>query len=89
MAHGPAPAKSRRRRPPRAKKLSITVDAGVVREVKRVLRGTGRTLSAHVSEALARDLRRRRLEELLAEYEAEHGSITDAELVEARRAWLG
>lgn len=71
----------------RAKKISLTVDERVLREVESDARRAGRTLSAHITDALARDLRRRRLQTLLEEYEAEHGRITDEELVEIRSAW--
>jgi hypothetical protein len=72
----------------RAAKISITVDAAVLREVEHIARSSGTTVSAHVSEALARDLRRRRLAELLDEYEASAGRITEDELAEVRRDWL-
>jgi hypothetical protein len=74
-------------RVPRVRKISITVDAGVLREVERDARQSHRTLSAHVSDALARDLRRRRLRDLIAAHEAEHGSITDEELAAIRAEW--
>jgi len=77
------------KKPPRAQKISVTVDADVLRDVKKTLRRTGRTLSAHVTEALARDLRRRRLQELLDEYETTETPITEAELAEVRSQWLG
>lgn len=71
----------------RTTKVSLTVDEGVLREVKKDAHRLGRTLSAQVTEALASDVRRRRLQELIEEYEAAHGRITDAELAEARAAW--
>jgi len=71
----------------RAKKISLTVDEGVLREVESDAKRSGRTLSAHITDALARDLRRRRLQTLLEEYESEHGPITAAELAEIRSAW--
>ena len=74
---------------PRTAKVSVSVDAKVLRDAQVVARRAGTTLSAHVSEALARDLRRRRLQDLIAAYEAEHDVITDAELAKARAAWQG
>lgn len=71
----------------RASKVSITVDSEVLQEVKRLLRATGSSLSAHVTEALERDLRRRRLQEIIEEYEAENGVIGEDELAEIRAAW--
>jgi hypothetical protein len=41
----------------------------------------------HTSVRHWRDLRRRKLAELIAEYEATAGVISDAELAEARSAW--
>jgi hypothetical protein len=71
----------------RAKKISLTVDESVLREVESDARRSGRTLSAHITDALARDLRRRRLQALLEEYESEHGPITGKELDGIRNAW--
>ena len=71
----------------RAQKISITVDEAILREARRVAHSTGRTLSAHITEALARDLRRRRLQQLVDEYEREHGTISGEELAEIRSAW--
>jgi hypothetical protein len=73
----------------RAKKISVTVDEHVLREVEKDARRSGRTLSAHITDALARDLRRERLRALLEDYEAEHGAITQEELAEVRKAWRG
>jgi predicted transcriptional regulator len=70
-----------------AAKISVTVDPAVLRDVKAAARRSGRTLSAHISQALARDLRRQKLAELIAEHEAAHGVITERELAEARAAW--
>lgn len=73
----------------RAKKVSITVDERVLREVEREARRAGRTLSAHVTDALSRDLRRRRLQELIDEFERDHGAISDDELARVRVRWQG
>jgi predicted transcriptional regulator len=70
-----------------AAKISVTVDPAVLRDVKAAARRSGSTLSAHISQALARDVRRRRLAELVAEHEAGAGVIGDAELAKARSAW--
>jgi hypothetical protein len=69
----------------RAKKVSLTVDERVLRAMKQEAKQAGRTLSAEVSEALARELRRRRLHVLLSEYEAEHGCIGSRELEQIRQ----
>jgi hypothetical protein len=86
----PKPARKHRRIRPapkaaplnrrRAKKISITVDEAVLHAMEQEAERSGRTLSAEVSDALAQELRRRRLQELIAEYEAAHGVITPQEL---------
>jgi hypothetical protein len=68
----------------RVKKISITVDERVLRNVERTARRAGRTLSAHVTEALERDLRRTRLRELIETHEAEYGEISEEELAAVR-----
>jgi hypothetical protein len=80
-------------RPPalraRTRKISITVDAAVLDQVKRLLRRSGSNLSAYISETLAQDLRDRHLRALIEAHEAEHGVITEAELAEVRAKWQG
>lgn len=73
----------------RAKKVSLTVDEGILRSMEREAKRSGRTLSAEVTAALAGELRRRRLHELIDAYEAEHGIISEQELAAARREWQG
>jgi hypothetical protein len=80
------PAKKRPSRS-RTSKISLSVDTTVLRAAKAAARRSGHTLSAHVTEALARDMRRRRLAEIIAEYEAEAGVITDEEVAAARATW--
>lgn len=74
---------------PRAVKVSVTIDSVVLRDVRRTASRAGRNLSAQVTEALARDIHRRRLAELIAEYEAAAGVITEEELAVARKKWRG
>jgi hypothetical protein len=71
----------------RAKKVSLTVDESVLRAMKHEAKRAGRTLSAEVSDALARELRRRRLQDLIAEYEEEHGLISADELARIQVEW--
>jgi hypothetical protein len=72
----------------RAKKVSLTVDEAVLSAMEREARKSKRTLSAEVTEALARELRRRRLQELIAGYEQEKGTITAKELAAIQAEWL-
>lgn len=71
----------------RAKKVSLTVDEGVLRAMEKEAKRSKRTLSAEVSEALARELRRRRLQTLIAEYEREKSVISDKELAAIQAEW--
>lgn len=73
-----------RQAPARTAKVSVTIDDVILREVRKLTRRRGATLSAHVSETLAEDLRRRKLAKLIAEFESEHGAITEAELARVR-----
>jgi hypothetical protein len=75
------------RRDARASKVSITVDAAVLREVRKLLRETGSSLSAHVTQALESDLRRRRMQQIIEAYEAGSGTISEEELAEVRAQW--
>jgi Arc/MetJ-type ribon-helix-helix transcriptional regulator len=71
-------------------KLSVTVDADVV-EAARAAVSSGRvgSVSAWVNEALHRQVdherRLRGLDQFLAAYEAEHGTITEEEMAEVAR----
>jgi hypothetical protein len=71
----------------RAKKVSLTVDEGVLSAMEREAKKAKRTLSAEVTEALARELRRRRLQELVTSYEQEKGVITAKELAAIQAEW--
>jgi hypothetical protein len=73
----------------RAKKISLTVDERILVGMKREAKKSKRTLSAEVTEALARELRRRRLQELVTSYEDEKGIITAKELAAIQAEWLG
>ena len=72
----------------RAKKVSLTVDEGVLRAMEQEAKRSKRTLSAEVTEALARELRRRRLQGLIAEYEQEKRAISAKELAAIQAEWL-
>ena len=68
----------------RTRKISVTVDAGVLDSVKQRLRSSKKSLSAYVSDALAEEVQRERWRELVLEFEREHGAFTAAERKEAR-----
>jgi hypothetical protein len=68
--------------------VSLTVDEEVLRAMQLEAKRSKRTLSAEVTEALARELRRRRLQGLVAEYEQEKGTISAKELAAIQAEWL-
>jgi predicted transcriptional regulator len=72
-----------------ASKVSVTIDSAVLRQARVAAKRSGKTLSAHISQALERDLRRQRMAELVAEFEAEHGAITPEEVAKAIASWRG
>ena len=82
-----AAAPGSRRRPSVGSKISVTVDSAVLHEIRQLVRKTGSSLSAHITDVLERDLRRRRLQQLIEQYEAESGVITEQELAEVRSQW--
>jgi metal-responsive CopG/Arc/MetJ family transcriptional regulator len=74
----------------RAKKISITLDERVLAEMRgRMKKKRGSSLSSTIAEALQRDLRREKLAAIVAKYEAQHGTLSGAEVEEARRKWRG
>jgi macrodomain Ter protein organizer (MatP/YcbG family) len=73
----------------RAKKISITVDSRVLADIERDAKREGKTLSSHITEALARDLRQRRLAAIVSKFETENGVISERELAEVRAKWRG
>lgn len=72
-----------------ASKVSVTIDAAVLRQARVAAKRSGKTLSAHISQALERDLRRQRMAELVAGFEAEHGVISPEEVAKAIASWQG
>lgn len=64
------------------RKFSITMPGDVAREARARSGASG--LSAYVSAAVARQLERDKLNELIAVAEAEHGEVTAEELTEMR-----
>lgn len=79
---------SRTSRRSRAKKVSLTVDENVLSAMERAARKAKRTLSAEITDALARELRRRQLQALIAGYESEKGAIGAEELAAIQAEWL-
>ncbi|MCL2584578.1 MAG: hypothetical protein FWE35_19205 [Streptosporangiales bacterium] len=74
----------------RKERLTVTVDAELLAVANEaVQRGSADSLSAWVNEALAERAERERrlaaLNDAIADYEAEHGEITDAEIAAQHR----
>jgi hypothetical protein len=65
-------------------KLAITVDASVHSQVLDAAEAEGKSVSAWLTEAARRALRLRDGLAAVAEWEAEHGALTPAELAAAR-----
>lgn len=70
-------------------KLAITVDAGVHEQVLAAASEEGVSVSAWMTEAARRALRVRDGLRAVAEWEQEHGPLTEAELDAARRRVAG
>ncbi|MBO0806042.1 MAG: hypothetical protein J2P25_23595 [Nocardiopsaceae bacterium] len=75
----------------RKERLTVTVDAELLAVANdAVQRGSADSLSAWVNEALAeraeRDEKLAAMADAVADYEAEHGVITEAEIAAQRRA---
>ena len=66
-------------------KLAITVDPDVYAQVIAAAEAEGVSVSAWMTAAARRELRLRDGLAAIAEWEAEHGSLTDEELTAARR----
>lgn len=71
-------------------RLSVSVDAGLAEQARRaVAEGRALSISSWVSDALRRqadhDSRVRALDEFIADYESEHGEISEEEMASARR----
>jgi hypothetical protein len=71
----------------RTEKVSITVAEDVLRDVRALAKQGKNNLSAYITELLAREVRLRRMKELIDDYEREHGPISEAELQKVRRDW--
>ena len=72
------------------RRLSVSIDEELLEAGRAAVHaGEAENLSAWVSQAIARqaehDRRQRAMAEFIAEYEAEHGEITEDEIAEARR----
>jgi hypothetical protein len=83
--------KARRRRPSKplgSEKLAVSFDRSLASKVRRAAgRRSAGNVSAWLAEAARERLRLEAGHSFLKDYEAEHGSITAAELAGIRRQW--
>ncbi len=66
------------------KKVTVTLPTDLIELVNTAAADAGMPVSRFVSSALERELRRRLGLALVAEWEAEHGAFTPAEMAAAR-----
>jgi hypothetical protein len=71
------------------RKIAISMPPDLIEAARSDAEGRGESLSGWLADAAARKLRRKHARQLLAEYEAEHGVITGAEMRAARKPWPG
>jgi hypothetical protein len=64
-------------------KMSISMDAELAEAIRQAAEDDGLSVSAWIARQVDRTIRMRRLDQLLEEYQAEHGAFTDEELREA------
>jgi hypothetical protein len=69
-------------------KLAVSFEGGLAAQVQRAARHhTGGNVSAWLAEAARKRLRLEAGRQLLKEYEAENGPITDDQIAEVERDW--
>ncbi len=68
-------------------KVSVSLDSELLAQARERLGGRG--LSAYVSDAVRRQLRRDALSDLLGELREASGPVSEDEMEEVRRLWPG
>ena len=68
-------------------KLSVSFEQVLARRTREAAEATGQSLSAYVAAAVEQRLKLEAARELLVEWEAEHGPITDSERERIRSRW--
>jgi hypothetical protein len=68
------------------RKVTVSIDESLIDDATRAAEAeTGGNLSAYVADALQTKLRLRLMSEAIAQYEAEHGLLPEADVAAARR----
>ncbi len=69
-------------------KLAVSFTRGVAAQVKKAAkRHSAGNVSAWLEEAARKELRHQALKSIIADYEAEHGEITEEELAAVEAKW--
>ncbi len=68
-------------------KLSVSFEPALAQRTREAAEATGRSLSAFVAEAVEYRLKLEAARRLLAEWESEHGAITEQERARVRSGW--
>lgn len=68
-------------------KLSLSFEPELAQRTRAAAEATGRSLSAFVAEAVEQQLKLESGRRLLAEWESEHGAISDKERARVRSRW--
>ncbi len=71
------------------RKIAISVDPELAAEIRCFAEASGENVSRWLADAARRKIRTIAARAALAEYEAEFGRITEREIEEARKLWLG
>lgn len=76
------------KRRPKSRKLAVSFARGLATQVQKAARShSAGNVSAWLAEAARKELRHQALKSLVADYEAEHGVITDAEMADVEAKW--
>ncbi len=70
-----------------AERLAISLDPDLSARIRDVAGAAGASISAWMADAAERKLRAIAARAALADYEAEFGEISDAEVERVRKAW--
>lgn len=66
-------------------RLTVSLDAELAEAVRTAAVADSMNVSAWLADAASRQLARRGLSDVVAEWEADHGAFTEAELAAARK----
>lgn len=70
-------------------KLSLSFEPELAQRTRAAAQASGRSVSAFVADAVEQQLKLEAGRQLLAEWEAEHGAISERERERVRSRWRG